>query len=213
MRLEQLENMIHDFRADQNPVAFFTAEHGNGNAPCPLPGDAPVRPVFDHAVNTVPSPAGDPFHPVDFFQSLFSEPGLVHGNKPLGRCPENNGFFTSPAVGIGMLQRFLFHQAARFPQFFNDRGIGFEHELSGKKVHLRGETSVVIDRGIGLQSVLHADLIVFAAMPGRRMHAPGAGLKGHMISQNHQRIPLIERVTAFQVFQSAGSNFTQNRVI
>ncbi len=111
-----------------------------------------------------------------------------------------------------MLQRFLFHQAARFPKFFNDRGIGFKYELSGKKVHLRRKTPVVVDRGIGLQPILHADFVVFTAVPGRRMHAPGAGLKGHMIAQNHQRIPLIEWVPAFQVFQFAGRHFGQNRV-
>jgi hypothetical protein len=51
---------------------FSQIENRDWHAPGALAGNAPVRPVFDHAVDPLAPPVGHPLHPVDRLQRFFA---------------------------------------------------------------------------------------------------------------------------------------------
>ena len=69
-------------------------EEGEGNAPHPLAGQAPIGAIRHHLGDTI---AGSLRHPGDFRDSaqgrLFQACLAVHGNEPLGSGPINQGGF------------------------------------------------------------------------------------------------------------------------
>ena len=64
---DERHNMIQHGPGQQFPAAVATIENGDRDAPQTLAGNAPVRPVFHHAVDPVPSPGGNPLDFVDGF--------------------------------------------------------------------------------------------------------------------------------------------------
>ena len=89
---EELGDGVDGLIGADGLAAVLAVEHGNGQAPLALAGDAPVVALSDHGLHPVNAPAGHPAHIVARGDGLFLE-GL-HGAEPLGRGPEDD-------VGLG----------------------------------------------------------------------------------------------------------------
>ncbi len=73
--------------------------------------------------------------------------------------------------------------------------------LSGIGPGLSGEDPFVVDGREDIQTVAQAGLVVVGAMPGGGVHAAGAGLGGHVIGQDQERITVEERMPAVPVLE------------
>ena len=63
-------------------------------------------------------------------------------------------------------------------QLLVDRVVGVEDELPGKILDVLGELAVVVDGGVIVQAVLHADLIVLLAVARGDVDAARARRRG-----------------------------------
>ena len=73
-----------------------------------------------------------------------------------------------------------------------------------KKFDFISKTTMVIQRGIGLQAVFESGVVVLPAMTGGGVDAAGSLLQGYIRRQNHKGFPLIQRMAADQMLQFAG---------
>ncbi len=210
---EEVVDVLHNGFIDQQLAAALAIEDGDGHPPGPLPGDAPVRPVFDHPVNPVPSPARNPFDPVDFGQRLPAESGGVHRDKPLGRGPEDHGPLAAPAVRIGVGHGFFGHKGAHLLQASVDPGVGFENLLAGKGAGFFGEPPLVIDRAVNFKAVFEAHLVVLTAVTGGGVDTAGAGLQGDVIPEDEEALPVIERMAAALPLQGRRLDFGEDLIV
>src|SRR5262249_50569990 len=120
----------------QLPAAALAEEHDDGHAPEALARDTPVRALFDHFVDTVLAPAGNPFHAVNFLERFLAKRllptvrRLIHVYEPLFRGPENDRMVTAPAVWVAVLIRMVAQQGAAIAQQFHDDGVRSENILA-----------------------------------------------------------------------------------
>ena len=94
-------------------------------------------------------------------------------------------------MGIGMFDFFLCNQCAVLFKLIVDIFIGVKNELSLEKFDLIQEPTIFIHRGIRLNIVGKADVIVFATMAGCGMNASGSRIERHVPAQYNQGIPWI----------------------
>ena len=120
----------------------------------------------------------DPLDIVDFIKGFLPQPQVVHGDKPLGGGPVNDGLFTAPAVGIGMGHVFLLEQRPFFFQGFIDFSVGLKNKLAFKQPNPPGKCTVVLHRRIAVQAIAIAGNMVVGAVARGSMNAAGSGLKG-----------------------------------
>jgi len=83
----------------------------------------------------------------------------------------------------------------------HDFGIGIENKHPRESIDVLHESAIIIDRTKDLQTVVHAGDIVVLAMSWCCVHAPGALIERHIISQNQKRFALDEWVTSLSPFQ------------
>ncbi|VTR68162.1 hypothetical protein DESC_70002 [Desulfosarcina cetonica] len=210
---ELIENMVHGGLVHVHGVALLADEDRDRHPPGPLAGNAPVRPIFDHAVDALAAPVGNPLHAVDLFQGFFAQPGLLHGDEPLGRGAEDHRPLAAPAVGIAVPDIGLGQQHALVGQGLIDGRVGLENELTGEQPHLIGEHAVVVDRRVGVQAVLQAHVVIFAAVSRSGVHAAGAGFQGNVVAEDDQRVAIVKRMLAAFVFQDIGLEFGHDFVV
>ncbi len=98
--------------------------------------------------------------------------------------------------------RLFGQQGAVFLEFGADVGVGIEDELAVEELDLVGETALVVHRGIDIQAVVQADLVVLAAVAGRGVNAAGAGVQGDVVAEDDQGLAVVEGVAAAFAFQA-----------
>src|SRR5690554_2476743 len=129
---------------------FGVDKQGNRHTPGALAGDTPVWATVDHACNTVFAPFRYPTYLLNFAQRLSAQTLFVHADEPLRRRPENDRRFMSPAMWVTVLVGFVMDKIASFAQGVNNRGIRFEHMLTGEQFGIFFIDTVVIHRVIHL---------------------------------------------------------------
>ena len=77
----------------------------------------------------------------------------------------------------------------------------------------RFEAAAVVDRRVGLQAVLQADVVVLPAVPRRGVHAAGARLEGHVRAEHDERVAVVERVAAAPALQAAGVDVAEHGIV
>src|SRR3989442_1546336 len=80
--LDQLGDMLDDRRRDQDLAASRAHESRNRHAPYTLAGEAPVRPVLDHAVDAIAAARRGPSYYVGLLQCFFSGILFFHRDEP-----------------------------------------------------------------------------------------------------------------------------------
>ena len=209
---DQSDHMIQNRLRHEFAVAPLAIKHRDRNAPEPLPGDAPIRPVLDHAVNPVATPGGKPVHRVDRGQRFLAEVVSLHRDEPLLGRTEDDRLFASPTVRVGVLDVHLSEQRARLGQLGIDRPVGIENELAGKVLDIAGKTSIVIHRRVIVQPVLHPDLIVLLAVPRGDVHTTGPGIQGDEWGQDQQALPPDQRMTALEPLENGSRKLVEDFV-
>ena len=175
-------------------LGLLVYEQRNRNTPCSLTGDTPVRTVGNHRLDTVLSPGRDPFNTLDGIESLLSEAGPVHGNKPLRCGSENNRCLMTPAVRIGVGNGLGLYQRAFFRQQCNNLRICIEHIHTAEKFGIRIEHTVCIHRVGNFQMVLGTNHIVIHTVTRSSMNSTGTGIGGNVCSENNRNIKIQERM-------------------
>src|SRR5206468_9100673 len=111
--LDQLGDMLDDRRRDQDLAASRAHESRNRHAPYTLAGEAPVRPVLDHAVDAIAAARREPSYYVDLLKCFLSEVILFHRDKPLIGGAEDHGILAPPAMRVGVREGTLPEQDTR----------------------------------------------------------------------------------------------------
>ena len=182
---------------EEKLTAALAGEGDDGNPPGSLAGDAPVRPVLDHAIDPVMAPVGNPFHPVDLGQSFPAEIVLLHGDEPLLRGAEDDRVLAAPAVGVLVLVGLGVDEGAHLLDFPDDGLVGVEDELAGEECHVRGEPPLVIHGGVDGDVVFQPRLVVLLSVAGSGVNAAGSGVEGDVIRQDENRFPVDKGMAAF----------------
>ena len=168
-------------------TTVFTQQGQDGHAPLTLTRDAPVRAEFNHVMDALTAPGGNPAH---FFINGLEGTGaqvvLFHADKPLGGRAEDDRLLAAPAMRVGVANFALLQQGAHFFKLFDDPGVGFKNIQPGEKFHGRQEAPGVIHWRVNFQPVLEAHIVVFTTVARRRVHAARTGIQSHMQAQ-HQR--------------------------
>ena len=85
-------------------------------------------------------------------------------------------------------------EGAFFLEELDDGLVGPEDELAGELGDLGGEPAGLVHRGVDIEAVLQAQLVVVLAVARGRMHAARARLEGYVPSGQQGRVPLDEGV-------------------
>ena len=78
MGFKQPVDILHDPVIQQQCFALIAVKNRNRHTPGPLPGNTPVRPVFNHAVNSIAPPTGYPLDGVDCRQRILAQVIFLH---------------------------------------------------------------------------------------------------------------------------------------
>ena len=163
-------------------AAVLAVDHGDGQAPLALTGNAPVGALADHGLHAVNAPAGHPAHIVGGGAGLILE-GL-HGAEPLGSGTEDDGALAAPAVGIAVDDVLGGEQGAAFLHVRQDDGVGLVRAHTGVLTGVFGVLALVIHRHHHVHAVALAGLVVVGAEAGGGVDAAGTGIHGDIVRQH-----------------------------
>src|SRR5437016_1489406 len=206
--------MLDDCRRDENLAASLARESRDRHAPHTLAGEAPVRPVLDHAVDAVAAARREPSYYVDLLKCFRSEIVLFHRDEPLIGGAEDHGILAPPAMRVSVRKGPLSEQDARRLELLHDQRVcledglplpfrGFVREPT-LIVHRRQDFQRRLDLGlIARVVVLERQLVVFLAVPRRDVHAPCPLLQGDEFAEQDRRSALRRRAAAAQALEPA----------
>src|SRR5262245_23142755 len=110
---EPLDHVAEGFKILKLLAAAIAEENDNRHAPETLAGNAPVGTFFDHLVDPVFAPGGNPLHLVNFIERFLAQ-GLqtvrrngVHSNEPLLGSTENYRTVATPAMRVTVFVRMI----------------------------------------------------------------------------------------------------------
>ena len=209
---ENLGNLADGLIVAHGLAAIGAIEHGNGQTPTALTGDAPVGALTNHAHHAVMTPFGNPLHIVASLHSLFLE--CLHGAEPLVGGTEDDGALAAPAVGVGVDDVLAGQQRAAVHQILVNHRVCLLHGnacvLAGSLVkaavitHVDNHVCAGFDFGI-----LHADHKVICAVSRSGMHTAGTGIGGNVVAQNDQRGLVHQGVLCHHVLKLAAFHHSQ----
>ena len=177
--IKELGELLDGFRGGHRLAAALAVEHGNGQTPAALAGDAPVGPLADHADHPLAAPGGIPLHVLNGLDGLVLEG--FHGAEPLGGGPEDDGLLAAVMVGIGVDDLLGGEEHAQLLQVLQDDGVGL---LGGQALVLAriGSVAAVVVHGDDqVHAVAHAGHIVVRAEAGGGVDAACAGIHGDVL--------------------------------
>ena len=183
----------------QHRLAARGAVHcGDGHAPAALARDAPVGPVGDHALDAGAAPRRDPPRVVDGLQRARAQVVGLHGDEPLRRGQEDHRVVAAPAVRVRVVVVLAVPQAAALRERRLDLRVGVVHLEAGEELHRVDEVAARVERGVDLQAVAHARVVVVRTVTRRRVHRARARLERHVVAQHAQRVARVQRVAEHQ---------------
>ena len=162
-------------------LAVLAVEHGDGQTPAALAGNAPVGTLADHGAHTLLAPGGQPADVLTGLDGLILEG--VNGAEPLGGGPEDDGALAAPAVGIAVDDLLGSEEHAALLHVSQDHRVGFLGAHAGVLAGVIGVAALIVHRHHHLHAVAHAGQIVVSAEAGGGVDAAGAGVHGDVIGQ------------------------------
>ena len=192
-------------------AAVLAVEHGDGQAPAALTGDAPVGALADHALHAVDAPARDPAHVVARGAGLVLKG--IDGAEPLRGGAEDDGLLAAPAVRIGVDDLLGGEQRAALLHILQDHGVRFLDQHPGVFARVVGVAALIVHGNDHVHAVAAAGLIVVRAEAGRGVDAAGTGIHRDVIGQ-HQAARLgQERVLGEHVLIEVTGVGLKDRVV
>ncbi len=138
--------MFDDDRVSKHMATPFTGKAWDGHAPHTLPRETPVRPVVDHAEDSIAAIGWNPSNPLDFRQGFLPQFVGLHRHEPLLGRAKDHWIFTPPTVGIRMPERAMPEQAPVRLEILDNLRIGLQDLLSGELCDDRSKPSTVVHR-------------------------------------------------------------------
>ena len=182
-------------------VAVLAVEHGDGQAPAALTGDAPVIALTDHGAHAVLAPGRQPAH---VLTGLYG--GLlkgVHGAEPLGSGAEDDGALAAPAVGVAVDDLLGGKEgAALFHVLKNDR-VGLVCAHAGVFAGIVGVAALIIHGDDHVHAVAQAGEVVVGTETGSGMDTASAGIHGDVIRKEQAGGLIKEGMLCQHVFVKA----------
>ena len=106
LALHPHRHLLHQrLRVGVNLASRVMYKQGNGDAPGALPGNTPVGPLRQHAVDARPAPVGYPLHVLDRAFSGCEQAVACHADEPLRSGAKNNRRLVAPTVRVAVLER------------------------------------------------------------------------------------------------------------
>ena len=208
--LEDLRDVERRSFVGQGFSAGRAGERGNGDAPGSLPGDAPVGPAGDHAGHAFLAPGGDPPDPLHGLQGPAPQAGVVQGDEPLLRGPEDDGLFAAPAVGIGVGQAALLEESPVALHVLGDARVRVEDVQAGVARRPGDEFPVLVDGRVDIDAVGLPGQEVVVSVAGGGMHGPGAVLESDVFGQHEPGFPIDEGMPGREALQLAAGEGRQD---
>src|SRR5438876_2842506 len=142
--------MLDYLRRDQHLPATPARKSRNRHAPDALSGNAPVRAIQNHPVDSLTPTRRNPLNVViNLLQRLLAEIVLLHRDEPLICRSEDHGVLASPAmrVGVRLLVVNSIQKQALLFELLDDERIRLKDITSLKLRYLVCEAAPVIHRG------------------------------------------------------------------
>ena len=209
--VEQLGQLLNGFGGGHGLAAVAAVEHGDGQTPAALTGNAPVGPLPDHAGHPILTPGGIPLDVLDGFDGLILK--RLHGAEPLRGGPEDDGLLTAVVVGVGVDNFLGGEQHAAFLHVRQNDGIrlfGLEPCVLARVV---GVAAVVVHGHHQLHAVAHAGLVVVSAEAGGSVDTARAGVHGDVLGVDQPGGLVHEGVLSQHIFEEGTGVGGENLVI
>ena len=198
---EELGNGLNGPVRHHRLAAVLAVDHGDGQTPAALAGNAPVGALPDHGLHPVDAPLG---HPADL---VGGGAGLVlkgiHGTEPLGRGPEDDGALAAPAVRVAVDDVLRGEEHAALLHVRQDDGValvrGHSHVLPG----VVRVPALVVHGDHHVHAIALAGLVVVRAEARGGVHAARAGIHGDVIRQHQAAGLRQEGVVRQHIFEEA----------
>ena len=98
-------------------------------------------------------------------------------------------------------------------QFLIDGVIGVEDKLPAKSSTSWCKVAVLIDGGVIVQTVFHADFIVFLSVARSDMDAARTGVQGDKGRQDEKAFPVNQGMAAFEPLHDLTGEFVQDLIV
>ncbi len=195
---EDRRHQIETRRVEQRLPAAVALQRGDRHSPRALARDAPVRTMGEHVGHALLAPCRYPPHRTDRLEAGVTQAGAVHRDEPLHRGAKNHRILAPPAVRVLVGDSGTCEQHPLRVEQLDDVLVGVEHAPAREPLHLIGEASGLVHRRVDRQPVLHPREIVLVAVPGSGVHAAGAGVEGDVLGEDHDRLPVDERMSRLE---------------
>ena len=189
LRAEQVADSLNGGIIADRLAAILAVEHGDGQTPAALTGNAPVGALAHHGLDAVLAPCGQPADILGGLHGSVLE--CVNGAEPLGSCAEDDGALAAPAVGIGVNDLLTCKQRTVVLHILQNDGVGLVGFQTCVLPCIIGVAAAVVDRHHHLHTVAQAGLIVVRAEAGSGVDAAGTAVHRDILSQN-QTAGLVE---------------------
>ena len=187
--VEQLREVGDGLVGADGLAAVPAVEHGDGQTPAALTGNAPVGTLPDHADHPLAAPGGQPLHILAGGDGLVLE-GL-HRAEPLRGCPEDDGLLAAVVVGVGVDDLLGGEQSAAFLHVRENDGVAFLGLHTGVLAGVVGVASVVVHGDDQIHAVAHAGLVVVGTEAGGGVDTARTGIHGDVLGV-HQTGGLVD---------------------
>ncbi len=200
-------------------------EAGQRDAPGALTGQNPVRPRFDHRVQTVAAGLRPPFHLlIDRVQGTLTDGrahlvlpvahGLIDRRKPLRRVAIDDRCFRAPRMRVGVLDLAARQQPANLDQLVDDGLVRVAflalavQDVGAAEERQVGTEAAIIHDVIGDDLLQHAQitvkLVFLHTVRGRAVHKAGAFGVGHELCRAKVAQVVPFAVATFSAMQWVG---------
>jgi len=103
-------------------------------------------------------------------------------------------------------------QGPHFPELVIHGAVGVEDELAREKLHVLRKIAVLVDGGVVVEAVLHADLVVLGTVARGDVDHARAGVEGHEGRQDEDTLAIDEGVLRLEAFHDLAGELVDDLV-
>ncbi len=144
---------------------------------------------------------------------MFATGEAVHADKPLGGGAIDDWCLVTPAVHVTVGEQTGSQQTVCLFQLCQDGWCGFPDIHASEEGEIFGKTTVALNRVenvIVAHAIAHAGVEVVHAIGWRAVHNAGASIGGDVVSEQHWRQPIVERVPEVDAIERDTLRSTQH---
>ena len=190
--VEHRRRLFDQRRGEHRSAAGGAVHRRDRHAPGALARDAPVGAVGDHPLDPRPAPAGDPARVGDGLQGPGAQVLRLHGDEPLGGGQEDHRLVAAPAVRVLVVIVLAVPQPPPLGQGRLDLRVRVPDLQAGEQLDGVVVAAGGVERGVDLQPVLDAGVVVVGAVARGGVHRAGAGVQRDVVTEHAERVARVE---------------------